>query len=210
MTITFPIDLPNDGFAKRMTWRDRNTVGVTEAPFSGEQQIQEFQRQVWEVELEFPPMAAARGAKWISAFRSLRGQRGTFLCGNPKLATPKGTASVTPGTPQVDGAGQTGLVLNMKTGLTTQVGYLLAGCHFSLGTGANRHLHAIVSDVDLDADGKATLNIWPRLRAAPDANAEIILTSPTGLFRLVGAGVQADFDEIGNVFLETVPIREAI
>lgn len=203
---TFPITLPNDGGPAKVTIRDVNVVGVTSAPFSLAEQIQEFDGQVWEFDLAFPPMKPSRGAIWTAALRSLRGPVGTFYFRPPRYER-RGT--IASGVVQVDGAGQTGLTLNVKTGGGVVADAFKAGDLFSLGSGANIHLHTILEDAATDGAGKAALTIWPRLRAVPADSAPLELAEPLGLFRLVNRGVEVDWDEVGNVLIAVTPIREA-
>src|SRR5512139_2070332 len=165
MTVSFPLDFPTHTGLIRLVLRERNVVGVSTSPFSGIQQVQEFSGGWWEGEFSIRPMYREHAEPWLAFLSSLRGQTGTFLMGDPLATAPRGSAAQTPGTPQVDGASQSGLTLAIKTGLTGPVtDYLKAGDKFSLSTGATRQLYKVVKDVDLDAAGKATMDIWPRLR----------------------------------------------
>lgn len=181
MTISYPLTFPTHNKLIAITFRDHQVAAKTTAPWSGIQQVQEWPGSWWEADFTLPPMKRAVAEPWVAWLQSLRGIVGTFLL--PTNSVAKGTASATPGTPQVDAGGQTGYTLAIKTGLTTQAGYLKAGDWISLGTGAERKLHSVVTDADLDANGKVTLDIWPRLRASPSVNDTVYVANTSGLFR---------------------------
>lgn len=209
--IVYPIAFPSIAAPRLVRLRDWNTVGVTTSPFSKTDQVQEHQGQRWEFDLEFAPMRQSVGLHWESFFRKLRGQAGTFLMTPPDYEGPFGTAADTPGVPEVDGGGQTGLTLAIKTGLVGPIeDYLLAGDLLSIGAGDTRVLHAVTADVDLVGDGTGTVDIWPRLRYMPLDGADIDVATPSGRFRLTAPGVQIDKDPARNYLIASVPIVEAL
>lgn len=210
MTITYPRATPPVFCPQRMTIRSRNNVGITVAPFSGRQQVQEHSGALWEMELTFPALRADEGGRELVAFlSSLRGARQKFLFGNPKKAYPRGAARQTPGGPVVFGNLQTGAVLNVSTSLGTLRAWLKAGDHLSVGAGESLHLHRVTRDVDL-ISGKGAVNIWPRLREIPNDGDEITIFEPKGIFRLSVAAPQHDVDENDFYYVDPLPIVEAL
>lgn len=210
MTIVYPRTAPPVFCPQRMTIRARNNVGVSTAPFSGRQQIQEHSAALWEMELTFPALPGAEGGRELVAFlSSLRGFKQKFLFGNPKKAMPRGAARLTPGGPVVFGGSQTGAVLNVSTSLGTLRAWLKAGDHLSLGDGEGAHLHRVTRDVDL-ISGKAAVNIWPRLREIPNDGDEVTIFQPMGIFRMQVAAPQHDVDENDFYYVDPLPIVEAI
>lgn len=208
MAIVFPLDFPTVSAPYKITWRDLNVVGVSEAPFSLKQQVQEFQGQRWEGDLSFRPMEETIGRQMVAFFRSLRGRSGTFLFADPRYSGPLGAASLGAGSPEVDGGGQTGLVLAIKTtGIGTTANYLKAGDLLSYGTGTLRRMHAVTKDMTITGD-VGTVDIWPRLRDSPVDGTALDLLTPTGRFRLSQNVVEYDEDEVGNITLATMPIVE--
>lgn len=207
--ITFPRDVIDQFTPQKITERSRNLVGMTTAPYTGWQQIQEFAGAWWEMEITFPPLGQRDGQRLVAFLESLRGQVGTFLFGNPKKATPRGSAATVPGNPLVDGFANAGLRLNVRTSLADQQAWLKAGDQISLGAGVARHLHRVVTDADL-ISGRVTLNVWPRLREVPTDGDPITLYQPTGLFRLAVAAPQHDVDESGIYYVDPIPIIEAL
>lgn len=99
---------------------------------------------------------------WISAL--LRGISDTVMY--PVLQP--GLVVGNPGAPRVSGSGQAGQVMNFS-GFSS--GYLVRqGQMFSIVTGGQRYLYAVTVENGADANGNATLSIWPPLRRSPAAN----------------------------------------
>jgi len=72
-------------------------------------------------------------------------------------------------------------VLNTKGWQPSIQAQLKVGDYLQIG----KRLHMVIAqDVDSDDHGDATINIWPSIREAPNDGDPIILTNPTGLFRL--------------------------
>lgn len=209
MSVTFPLSFPTaTGLVDVAIW-GRQLSGVTEAPFSGAEQIQEHQLARWRAEFSLPPMTRQEAMPWRSFFQKQRGRVGTFLMGDPMGTAPLGAAAAAPGTPQVDGGGQSGLTLAIKTGLGNVSGWLLEGSWLSLGTGSARRLYTVTNDVTL-ASGNATIDIWPRLRSAPSNNDTVYLTNTTGLFRLVSDEHGFSIGRDGLYRMPPVACREAL
>ncbi len=181
MAIVYPLSLPSTAIPSRMLMRMINAVALSQSPFTFEQQVFEHQGEIWAAELSFPPMERPTAEDLISFLGKLRGRNGTFLLPPFSAKTPRGSGG---GTPQVDGASQAGLILNTKGWPVSTNGVLLAGDYLQIGTGATSRLYKTLNDVDSDAGGLATLDIWPRLRESPADSATITLTNPEGVFRL--------------------------
>lgn len=209
MSVTFPLAFPIATGLVDIAIYGRQLSGVTEAPFSGVEQVQEHQLARWRAEFSLPPMTRQEAMPWRSFIQKMRGRVGTFLMGDPMGTAPLGTAAVTPGTPQVDGGGQSGLTLAVKTGLGSVSGYLLEGTWLSLGTGSGRQLYTVTNDVNL-VNGNATIDIWPRLRSSPGNNDTVYLTNTTGLFRLVDDEHGFSIGRDGLYRIPPVSCREAL
>jgi len=63
-------------------------------------------------------------------------------------------------------------------------GYLKAGDYIQLGCGSSATLHKVLQDVDSNASGQATLELWPYIRTAPSDDATIVVGDTVGVFRL--------------------------
>lgn len=181
MTISYPISLPSARGPSRIIIRANSIVGVSQSPFTGEQEVYVHQGESWQAEVSLPPMHRADAEEWIGAFLlALNGREGTFLMGDPVNTTPRG--SWLGASPLVNGASQSGKTLaidGLAAGATGK-----AGDWLQLGTGSSTHLHKLTAPFTANGSGQATLDIWPRLRAAPADNAAVTIASPKGLWRL--------------------------
>lgn len=191
MAETYPINPPTSGIA-RVTFLAKTTVAVSQSPFSLSQQVYKHQGMRWEADITLPPMKRETAETWASFLLRLRGQYGTFLLGDPAAATPRGSASTTPGTPLVNGASQTGENLNIDGCPADTTGYLKAGDYIQLGSSNTAQLYKVLEDVDTNASGEATLNIFPNLRSSPSDDASVTVSNAKGLFRLASNDVSWD------------------
>ncbi|MEK9917978.1 MAG: hypothetical protein VW496_01170 [Pelagibacteraceae bacterium] len=184
MAVSYPLTLPTESGIASVTLRTVNSVAISESPFTFKQQVIEHSGQRWEAEVTMPPMVRADAEAWVAFLVSLRGVKGTFLLGDPVGASARGSASVTPGTPVVNGAGQTGDALTIDGCPNSATGYLKAGDYIQLGGGSTSTLHKVLADVNTNASGQANLDLWPSIRNAPADNATVVVSSARGLFRL--------------------------
>lgn len=183
MAETYPINPPSSGIA-RVSLIARSVVAVAESPFSYAQQVYKHQGQRWEADITLVPMKLEDAEAWASFLLRLRGRYGTFLLGDPNGSTPRGSASTNAGTPVVNGASQTGETLNIDGCPASATAYLKAGDYIQLGSSATAQLYKVLEDVDTNASGEATLNIFPNLRSSPSDNASVAVSNARGLFRL--------------------------
>lgn len=209
MAISYPLTLPTASGIAKINLRAVNSVSISESPFTFKQQVIAHTGQRWEAEISMPPMQRADAEQWISFLVSLNGVKGTFLLGDPNAATPRGSASTTPGTPVVNGASQTGDSLTIDGCPVSATGYLKAGDYIQLGGGSSATLHKVLTDVDTNDSGQATLDLWPYIRTAPDDDATLVVSNAKGLFRL--ASNQTDWSiSNASIYGVTFPALEAI
>jgi hypothetical protein len=86
--------------------------------------------------------------------------------------------------PFVNGAGQTGSSLVIDGASPDETGYLLPGDYIQLGSGATATLHKVLTQVDTNSSGQATVDIWPSIRTAPADNAAVVVSNTVGRWRL--------------------------
>lgn len=175
MTIAYPLALPGRQI-KRLTFRPRSVVGVSESPFTLEQQIYAHPGDAWAVDVELAPMKREDAEPWLAWLLALNGREGTFLLGDPRGAVPLGTWAAPI---LVHGASQTGRTLNIDGAVPFATAK--AGDWFQIGS---TYLHKVTQDLVFDSGGEGTLCFWPRLRATPADNDALTLLSAKGLFRL--------------------------
>jgi hypothetical protein len=197
MAITYPLTFPTHTGVFSVNLMARNVVGVTTSPFTFSQQKFEYQGKRWEADIVLPAMKREDAEQWITFFMKLYGQVGTFLLGDPNAATPRGSAASAAGTPVVNGASQTGDELAIDGLPASATGYLLAGDYIQLGSGASSQLYKVLDDVDSNASGEATLQIWPDLRSSPTDGATVVVSGAKGLFQLSTPTTNWNIDNAG-------------
>lgn len=181
MAISYPLSLPSVKDLAQITMRLRTVVGVATSPFSGEQQVQAHPGQWWEAECVLPAMERADAEEWLALLLAMNGREGTLLMGDPKGATPRGTAL---GTPLVSGASQTGNELVTNGWTADQAAAMRKGDYFSLGSGTSTRLYKVVEDEPSDGSGNATLTFQPKLRSSPGDTDPLTVTSAKAVWRL--------------------------
>ncbi len=154
-----------------------DTVAVSISPFTGQQQVQDWQASFMEASVSMPALTHAQAQEWIAFLMALRGQAKVFQLGDPLAAIPRGSAL---GTPLVDGASQRGYLLATKGWTPGAAGVLLPGDWIQIGYRAYR----ILAPASADGSGHAVLNIWPQLRESPADSAVIVTQNTKALWRL--------------------------
>jgi len=188
MANTYPISFPSTTGAQptSTTFRLMTTVAMTESPYTGAQQVFQYQGNWWEAEITCPPMNHSTAREVIATLTSLRGGIGQILLGDWDGRTARGTASSSAGTPLVNGADQTGNTLVIDGAAASQTGYLKKGDYIQIGSGLSSRLHIVVEDANTDGSGNSTLSIEPELRTSPADDTAITVANAQGVFRLVG------------------------
>jgi hypothetical protein len=153
-------------------------VALSVSPFTGQQQVQDWQQGWLEASVSMPPLAPLHARAWVAFLKGLRGQANVFQLGDPLGVAPQGSGA---GTPVVNGSGQSGFTLNVR-GLTPGAsGVLLLDDWLQIGY---RLYSVVLSQVDADGSGNATINIYPSLRESPADGTAITLNNTKGLWRL--------------------------
>lgn len=184
MAITYPITWPTAISPTDLMMRAVRVDAMSRSQFTGAQQVIRHQGQWWEADITMPPMSREEAEDFIAFALQLDGRLGTFTMTPPDAATPRGSASVTPGTPLVNGASQTGAELAIDGAPVSATGYLRAGDYIQLGAGQTSRLHKVTVDADTDGSGQVTLDIWPSLRTSPADDETVVVINAAGLFRL--------------------------
>lgn len=202
---TYPLDLPAELLAQSAQILGIDFVGMSESEFTGIQQSHAHPGELWQIDIELPPMTRQDIGPWAGWLFSLKGTHGTFLCGDPGYEGPYGIGT---GAPVVMGASQTGSELVTDGWTISTAGILLRGDLFQLGTGATSRLYMLTADADSDGSGVSTLQIWPALRSSPADNAPLTLADPRSVFRLTQA-FPIQYDKANIAYL-TFSAREAL
>src|SRR5947208_16903041 len=99
MSIVYPLNFPSYTRLASFLLREKSVVGLTAAPFSGIQQVQEYSGAWWEAEFTIRPLTKPLRDQWMAFFSSLHGRTGTFIMGHPLETTTAGSASTLGGIP---------------------------------------------------------------------------------------------------------------
>lgn len=180
--ISYPLTFPTVKAPRSFAIRAGAVVGVQPSPLTLEHTVYVWPGDGWELDIEFPPLnGRAEAAAVIAFLLKLNGMEGTFLAGDPLNTSPRGTWAGA--SPLVVGAHVAGVKTVAIDGLAAgATGKEMDWIQF--GSGSTARLHQVVQDFTANGSGEATLEIWPRTRAALADNAPITLASPQGLWRL--------------------------
>ena len=184
MAISYPRNLPTVTGISSITLRAVNQTAMTMSPFTYKQQVHNHSGQRWEAEVQLPSLKCENAEEWISFLLSLNGRAGTFLMGDPNRATPRGSASTAPGSPVINGASQTGSSIAIDGLPVSATGYLKAGDYVQFGSASTATLHKVLTQINTNSSGQATLDIWPNVVAASADGATVVVTSAKGRWRL--------------------------
>lgn len=150
----------------------------------------------WNATYTLPKMNRHSMRLWQAFLLSLEGGVNTFYGFDPDAKYPLGSAG---GIPLVNGANQTGSSLITDGWPHSVNGVLLAGDYF----GAGGEMKMVMSDVNTDGSGNATINFKPAFRNSPADNAPLTLINPTCTMVLIDdkqSMWQADANGIYNEF----------
>lgn len=184
MAISYPLSTPTNIGIANIIFSAENATAISQSPFTFAQQVVKHQGERWRASVSLPPMKRVDAENWVAFLLSLRGQYGTFLLGDPNCTAPRGSAATAAGTPLVMGANQTGQDLIIDGLPLSVTGYLLAGDYIQLGSSGTSSLHKVLTQVDTNGSGQATLTLWPSITTAPADNAVVTVSNTKGLFRL--------------------------
>lgn len=168
-----------------------DTVAASESPYTLQTQTQVFPGgDRWDMTLTPPVLTAAQAADWEGFLGELHGILNVFQAADPRRLSPLGSTNGT------DHAVCTGVDAAMATQLHTsgwRPGFgrlLLRGDRFQLGY----RYHMVCETVNADASGDATLQIYPSLREAPAAGAQLVFNNPQCLLRLASNRRSSQFE----------------
>ena len=188
---TYPINHPTTPNFKTARWQLSRQVAVSESPYSGVQQVYEYDYALWGATLSLPPMRREQAGAWTAFFATLHGRKGTFTLGDPDRIIPLGVATGTITLASGASVGDYSLSLTVGASLSGVSNIFKAGDYIQLGaSAADYRLHQVIEDCD--ASGTAvTAKIEPAVKAAVGTGQEITYNSPKGLFRM-------DTDDLGG------------
>lgn len=187
--------LPSSPGIRSVVLTQNSTVGISESPFTGQIQTQEWSRQFWQAQVTLPRMTLAQASNWVATLVSLRGMAGTFMLGDPSRQTPRGAAL---GVPVINGNNNGGSSVSIKGWTPSTANILLRHDWIQI----DNHLYMALSDENADAGGIASFDIWPDLQTVPLDGTPVIVQSAQGIFRLASNQTSWDVDEARTVGLQ--------
>ena len=197
--VTLPTDPPAPS---SIDFTLQDLVATVDNPFTGQQQLQDWQASFIEWSVSMPPLTRAQAPSWIAFLMSTRGSLNVFQMGDPLATTPRGSVS---GTPLVNGGSQTGYLLATRGWTHFANGVLLPGDWLQIGYRLYRNL----AIANADGNGNATLSIWPQIRESPNDGDALVTSNTKGLFRLKGNARK--FSMLGNrTYSLQFDVREAL
>lgn len=185
MAITYPLSVPTTIGIGQIELRANNVVGLSQSPFTYKQQVVQHQGQRWEASVQIPPVRKDLAEEWVAFLLSLKGRYGTFYLGDPNMTSPRGTVlSTTSVTLYTSASSGDESISITKSGGPIKTNFLRAGDYIQIGSGSAQTLHKVLANVDLDANGRGTADIWPHIRTTVSSGTSVVHQSAKGVFRL--------------------------
>lgn len=192
----YPLDLPSTGIVKS-DWKLKRAVAVSESPFTGAQQVHQYDYALWQAVITLPPMKRDQAAEWQALFMRLHGRAGTFLLGDPDAKLPRGTIT---GSASVRGDYSVGAhEIEIQTQVLGGSDVFKIGDYIQINEGGSAKLHMIVSTNGMtDGNGAITVDIEPTLKTTVQAGTAVIYDNPKGLFRMDVSTLGWDADHVSR------------
>lgn len=176
MSISSPVTPPAALKMARMTIHANSVVGESRSPFTMEEQEYVHPGEWWEADVQVPSLDREDAYAVRAFLLSLNGKEHYFSLGPGGESAPLGSWS---GSPVVNGAHAAGVKVLSVSGLNTGATGV-AGDWIQIGN----NLHQLVVGFTVGSPQIATLEIWPRTRAALVGSEAITVNSAKGIWRL--------------------------
>ena len=178
---------------------------ITVKTINGRRQTRQIGGQYWKIRARYNNLTRAEFAPIEAFLMNQRGGYDSFTFTPPVLSIPQGSD---PGTPLVNGAGQTGRsVVTDGWGSGSAQTVLKAGDFIKFTN--HSKVYQITADATCDVSGNATLAIEPELQTSP-ADNEAIVTNPVPFTVFNENNVIELSTGVNDVFSFTVSFCEAI
>ena len=193
-TPSYPLTLPTATGIRTQNWGLRRVIGLTQSPFTYQQQVYQHTGEQWNTTMSLPPMLKDNASVWLAFFMQLRGRRGTFKLGDQDRKTIQGTAT---GTVLVNGASQTGNQVALDGFTASRANVFKAGDYIQI----NSYLYMVIENVTANGSGEANVKIEPSLRSGIEPindNTTVIYLNTTTLMRLDSNEFNWDTDHVSK------------
>jgi len=181
-TYSYPLNHPVSPGIRNVTWRMRRAAAVMESPFTGSQQVLEWDYALWEAVVELPPMKREQAAEWQAFFLKMRGRVGTFLLADPDAKEPRGAVTGN-GLISADASVGDDQVL-IDVGQSNLSNALRTGDYVQIGEGSSAQLHMVISDTNSNTSGIVIADIEPRIKQEALTGTAVVMQEPKAVFRL--------------------------
>jgi|TARA_R110000803_G_scaffold79605_2_gene145268 hypothetical protein len=179
---SFPLTMPTNRNFTKSEWTLKRSVAVTRSPFTYASQAAKFTGSQWTASVSLPPMSRAEASEWQVFFAQLNGNFGTFLMGDPDAKTKQGSMNNTFLVKTAAAIGAFDIVIYQAD--TGESGALKKGDYVQFGSAATARLHMIVSDVNVDGNGDATMQIEPPLKTAVVQDNVVVYNNTVCVMRM--------------------------
>ena len=193
-TPSYPLTLPTATGIQTQRFALTRIVGVSQSPFTRQEQVIQHQGEYWSATVQLPPMLKNNASQWLAFLLQLRGRRGTFKLGDQDRKTIQGVAT---GTIRVNGASQTGNQVALDGFALSTNNVFKAGDYIQI----NSYLYMVTEDVNSNGSGEADVKIEPSLRSGLETIADddtVLYTNTTTLMRLDSNEVAWDTDQVSK------------
>ncbi len=173
------VSLPSTPGFRSVEFTMVDAVAIVQSPFTGQTQAQQWPgADSWLGTVTLPPMNQTSTDDWTTFLMQMRGMANSVQIGDPMKPGPVGQIYGTP----LAASGNIAASQQLLTTGWVANGFrlLLPGDYIQLGYRLHRNLDPVSSD----ANGNATLNIWPSLREVPTVGEPLVFNNPQGLWRL--------------------------
>jgi len=193
-TPSYPLTLPTATGIQTQRFALTRIVGVSQSPFTRQEQVIQHQGEYWSATVQLPPMLKNNASQWLAFLLQLRGRRGTFKLGDQDRKTIQGVAT---GTIRVNGASQTGNQVALDGFAVSTNNVFKAGDYIQI----NSYLYMVTEDVNSNGSGEADVKIEPSLRSGLETIADddtVLYTNTTTIMRLDSNEVAWDTDQVSK------------
>jgi hypothetical protein len=193
-TPSYPLTLPTATGIQTQRFALTRIVGVSQSPFTRQEQVIQHQGEYWSATVQLPPMLKDNASQWLAFLLQLRGRRGTFKLGDQDRKTIQGVAT---GTIRVNGASQTGNQVALDGFAVSTNNVFKAGDYIQI----NSYLYMVTEDVNSNGSGEADVKIEPSLRSGLETIADddtVLYTNTTTIMRLDSNEVAWDTDQVSK------------
>ena len=172
--------------AMTLSWTMENNHGVAESPFSGHVQVQLGQVERWSFVMGVKPMNRRDAQIAQGFFLRLEGPVNVFRMFDPSASKPLGHGQGLPVLRVAAAAGaRTVETEGWKPGTA-----LMPGDWVQIGN----QLSKVRETAYAGADGRATLDVWPKIMHALPVQTRIMARPARGLFRMLSDAPAWDLD----------------